>query len=206
MNWLALACTAEGELLAWNESLAVLESACGGEFRAICRVYSVDEKVAEEFKKGNLDYVLRFKNARTTEFVAEERTKDIKILSMQLQAKVNLTIELGMRIAHGYKRFNDMVPWQQEAYKIKAEQANRVISNIDGDIGMVVDYANVIQTDILTAAKVIKVKSENQAGLIRKLEYIRLKHQDAIRKAIDKEDMTKIRAAMEEDSFLSMLM
>lgn len=206
MNWLALACTAEGELLAWNESLAVLESACGGEFRAICRVYSVDEKVAEEFKKGNLDYVLRFKNARTTEFVAEERTKDIKILSMQLQAKVNLTIELGMRIAHGYKRFNDMVPWQQEAYKIKAEQANRVISNIDGDIGMVVDYANVIGTDILTAAKVIKVKNDNQEGLIRKLEYIRIKHQDAIRKAIDKEDMTKIRAAMEEDSFLSMLM
>lgn len=206
MNWLALACTAEGEMLAWNESLAVLESACGREFRAICRVYSVDEKVAEEFKKGNLDYVLRFKNARTTEFVAEERTKDIKILSMQLQAKVNLTIELGMRIAHGYKRFNDMVPWQQEAYKIKAEQANRVINDTGGDIGMVVDYANIIGTDILTAAKVIKVKNDNQEGLIRKLEYIRLKHQDAIRKAIDKEDMTKIRAAMEEDSFLSMLM
>ncbi len=206
MNWLALACTAEGELLAWNESLAVLESACGGEFRAICRVYSVDEKVAEDFKKGNLDYVLRFKNARTTEFVAEERTKDIKILSMQLQAKVNLTIELGMRIAHGYKRFNDMVPWQQEAYKLKAEQADRVINNLDGDIGLVEDYANLIQTDILTAAKVIKVKSENQAGLIRKLEYIRIKHQVAIRKAIDKEDMTKIRAAMEEDSFISMLM
>jgi len=206
MNWLALACTAEGELLAWNESLAVLESACGGEFRAICRVYSVDESVANDFKKGNLDYVLRFKNARTTEFIQEERAADIKILSMQLQAKVNLTIELGMRIAHGYKRFNDMVSWQQEAYKIKAEQANRVINNIDGDIGMVVDYANVIGADVLTAANVIKVKNENQAGLIRKLEYIRLKHQQAIREAIDKEDMTKIRAAMEEDSFLSMLM
>jgi hypothetical protein len=206
MNWLALACTAEGELLAWNESLAVLESACGGEFRAICRVYSVDESIANEFKKGNLDYVLRFKNARTTEFIHEERAKDIKILSMQLQAKVNLTIELGMRLAHGYKRFNNMVPWQQEAYKIKAKQADRVINNLNGDIGMVVDYANVIGTDILTAANVIKVKSENQAGLIRKLEYIRLKHQQAIREAIDKEDMTKIRAAMEEDSFLSMLM
>jgi len=206
MNWLALACTAEGELLAWNESLAVLESACGGEFRAICRVYSVEEKVAEDFKKGNLDYVLRFKNARTTEFVAEERTKDIKILSMQLQAKVNLTIELGMRIAHGYKRFNDMVPWQQEAYKIKAEQADRVINNLEGDVGLVADYASIIGADMLTAAKVIKVKSDNQNGLIRKLEYIRLKHQQAIREAIDKDDMTKIRAAMEEDSFISMLM
>lgn len=206
MNWLALACTAEGELLAWNESLAVLESACGGEFRAICRVYSVDEKIAEDLRKGNLDYVLKFKNARTTEFVQEERAKDIKILSMQLQAKVNLTIELGMRIGHGYKRFNDMVPWQQEAYKIKAEQADRVINNVSGDIGMVEDYANAIGTDLLTAAKVIKVKSENQLGLIRKLEHIRIKHQVAIRNAIDKDDMAKIRAAMEEDSFLSMLM
>ena len=206
MNWLALACTAEGELLAWNESLAVLESACGGEFRAICRVYSVEDNVVAEFRKGNLDYVLQFKNARTTEFIFEERAKDIKILSMQLQAKVNLTLELGMRIAHGYKRFNDMVPWQQEAYKIKAEQAYRVITNTEGDIGMVVDYANVIGTDVLTAANVIKVKNDNQQGLIRKLEYIRLKHQQAIREAIDKEDMTKIRAAMEEDSFTSMLM
>lgn len=206
MNWLALACTAEGELLAWNESLAVLESACGGEFRAICRVYSVEDHVASDLRKNNLDYVLKFKNARTTEFIQEERAQEIKILSMQLQAKVNLTIELGMRIAHGYKRFNDMVPWQQEAYKIKAEQANRVINNLDGDVGLVADYANIIGSDLLTAAKVIKVKHDNQEGLIRKLEYIRLKHQQAIREAIDKDDMTKIRAAMEEDSFISMLM
>lgn len=206
MHWLALACTAEGELLAWNESLAVLESACGGEFRAICRVYSVDDSVAEDLKKNNLDYVLKFKNARTTEFIKEERTKDIKILSLQLQAKVNLIIELDMRIAHGYKRFNDMVPWQQEAYKIKAEQANRVIQGTPGDVGMIEDYASVIGADLLTAAKVIKVKHDNQEGLIRKLEFIRLKHQHAIRQAVDKEDMTKIRAAMEEDSFLSMLM
>jgi hypothetical protein len=61
-------------------------------------------------------------------------------------------------------------------------------------------------TDILTAANVIKVKNDNQQGLIRKLEFIRLKHQQAIREAVDKEDMTKIRAAMEEDSFTSMLM
>lgn len=206
MHWLALACTAEGELLAWNESLAILESACGGEFRAICRVYSVEDNIAEDLKKNNLDYVLKFKNARTTEFIKEERTKDIKILSLQLQAKVNLIIELDMRIAHGYKRFNDMVPWQQEAYKIKAEQANRVIQGIPGDTGMIEDYASVINSDLLTAAKVIKVKSDNQEGLIRKLEFIRLKHQHAIRQAVDKDDMTKIRAAMEEDSFLSMLM
>lgn len=206
MHWLALACTAEGELLAWNESLAVLESACGGEFRAICRVYSVEDSVAEDLKKNNLDYVLKFKNARTTEFIKEERTKDIKILSLQLQAKVNLIIELDMRIAHGYKRFNDMVPWQQEAYKIKAEQADRVIQGLPGDTGMVEDYASVIGSDLLTAAKVIKVKHDNQEGLIRKLEFIRLKHQHAIRQAVDKDDMTKIRAAMEEDSFLSMLM
>ena len=206
MNWLALACTAEGELLAWHESLAVLESACGGEFRAICRVYSVDEKIAEDLRKGNLNYVLRFKNARTTEFIQEERGAEIKILSMQLQAKVNLTVELGMRINHGYKRFVDMVPWQQEAYKIKAEQADRVINKLGGDIGLVEDYASVIGVDILTAANVIKVKNENQQGLIRKLEYIRLKHQQAIRRAIDKDDMAKIRASMEEDSFLSMLM
>ncbi len=206
MHWLALACTAEGELLAWNESLAVLESACGGEFRAICRVYSVDDAVAEDLKKNNLDYVLKFKNARTTEFIKEERAKDIKILSLQLQAKVNLIIELDMRIAHGYKRFNDMVPWQQEAYKIKAEQANRIITGMPGDTGMVEDYASVIGSDLLTAAKVIKAKHDNQEGLIRKLELIRIKHQHAIRRAVDKDDMTKIRVAMEEDSFLSMLM
>lgn len=209
MEWLALACTAEGELLAWNDSLSLLESACGGEFRAICRVYSVDNAVAEDLRKGNLNYVLKFKNARTTEFIAQEREQDIKILSALLQAKVNLTIELDMRIGHGYKRFINMVAWQQEAYRFKAEQAEKVINNTytsDDEIGLVLDYASIINVDLLTAAKVIQVKNKNQEGLIRKLEFLRIKHQTAIRAAASKDDILEIKSAMEEDSFLSMLM
>lgn len=208
MQWLAVACTAENEVLAWHESLSILESACGGEFRAISRVYSVEDREAEALRANNLNFQLRSVNPRTFNFIEYSRPDDIKLLSFLLQTKVNLTVELHMRIAHGYKRFVNMVPWQQEAYRLKAIQAKQVISgsySLD-EVGMVSDYAEVMNTDLLTAANVINVKHDNHSYLVRKLEQIRIKHQAAIRAANSKDAVVAIRASMEEDSFFSMLM
>jgi hypothetical protein len=52
----------------------------------------------------------------------------------------------------------------------------------------------------------ITVKSMNQQDMIRKLEYLRIKHQEAIRCASNKIEFAQARAAMDEDAFLSMLM
>ena len=208
MQWLAVACTAENEVLAWSESLSILESACGGEFRAISRVYSVEDKEVEALRSNNLNFQLRSVNPRTFTFVEYNRSDDIKLLSFLLQTKVNLTIELHMRIAHGYKRFANMVPWQQEAYRLKAIQAKHVMSgsySLD-EVGMVADYAEIMNTDLLTAANVINAKNDNHSHLVRKLEQIRIKHQAAIRAANSKNAVVAIRASMEEDSFFSMLM
>ena len=208
MQWLAVACTAENEVLAWNESLSILESACGGEFRAISRVYSVEEREVQALRSNNLNFQLRSVNPRTFNFVEYERPDDIKLLSLLLQTKVNLTVELHMRIAHGYKRFVSMVPWQQEAYRLKGIQAKKVLSgdySFD-EVGMVADYAEIMNTDLLTAANVINAKNDNHSYLVRKLEQIRIKHQSAIRAANSKDAVVAIRASMEEDSFFSMLM
>lgn len=208
MQWLAVACTAENEVLAWHESLSILESACGGEFRAISRVYSVEEREAASLRANNLDFQLRSINPRTFNFIEYKRPDEIKLLSLMLQTKVNLTVELHMRIAHGYKRFAVMVPWQQEAYRLKGIQAKQVLSgeySLD-DIGMVSDYAESMDTDILTAANIINAKHDNHSYLVRKLEQIRIKHQTAIRSAKSKDDILAIKASMEEDSFFSMLM
>jgi len=208
MQWLAVACTAENEVLAWHESLSILESACGGEFRAISRVYSVEDHEAEALRSNNLNFQLRSVNPRTFTFVEYNRSDDIKLLSFLLQTKVNLTVELHMRIAHGYKRFANMVPWQQEAYRLKAIQAKQIMSgsySLD-EVGMVADYAEIMNTDLLTAANVINAKNDNHSYLVRKLEQIRIKHQAAIRAANSKNAVVAIRASMEEDSFFSMLM
>ena len=208
MKWFAVACTAENEVLAWNESLSILESACGGEFRAISRVYSVEEREVEALRSNNLNFQLRSVNPRTFTFAEYERPDDIKLLSLLLQTKVNLTVELHMRIAHGYKRFASMVPWQQEAYRLKAMQAKQIMTGnytLD-EVGMVADYAEIMNTDLLTAANVINVKNDNHSYLVRKLEQIRIKHQAAIRAANSKDAVVAIRASMEEDSFFSMLM
>ena len=208
MQWLAVACTAENEVLAWNESLSILESACGGEFRAISRVYSVEPHEVEALRSNNLNFQLRSVNPRTFTFVEYNRSDDIKLLSLLLQTKVNLTVELHMRIAHGYKRFANMVPWQQEAYRLKAIQAKQIMSGnytLD-EVGMVADYAEIMNTDLLTAANVINVKNDNHSYLVRKREQIRIKHQAAIRAANSKDAVVAIRASMEEDSFFSMLM
>ena len=208
MQWLAVACTAENEVLAWHESLSILESACGGEFRAISRVYSVEDREIEALRSNNLNFQLRSVNPRTFTFEEYDRPDDIKLLSLLLQTKVNLTVELHMRIAHGYKRFANMVPWQQEAYRLKGIQAKQVLSgnfSLD-EVGMVADYAETMNTDILTAANVINVKNENHSYFVRKLEQLRIKHQAAIRAANSKDAVVAIRASMEEDSFFSMLM
>jgi hypothetical protein len=208
MQWLAVACTAENEVLAWHDSLSVLESACGGEFRASSRVYTVEDHEATALRANNLNFQLRSVNPRTFKFIEYDRPDDIKLLSLLLQTKVNLTVELHMRIAHGYKRFVNMVPWQQEAYRLKGQQAQQVLSgNYSFDeVGMIADYAEVIKSDLLTAANIINAKHDNHSYLVRKLEQIRIKHQAAIRAANSKDAIVAIKASMEEDSFFSMLM
>jgi hypothetical protein len=127
-------------------------------------------------------------------------------LSNSLQAKVGLVDELHQRLTHGFKRFNPSVPWQVESYEIKYRQAMNVLSGSTDDIGMVEDYAEESGLTINVAAGIIVNKYTNREFLIRKMERLRIRHQRAIRNAHNKEDFARCRSAMEEDSFLSMMM
>lgn len=206
MQWLALACTAENELLAWHDNLSLLESACSGEFRAICRIYGIDDLSAEQLKNGNLDFRLQFNGPRNTDCIGYRKDPETEILSKILCQRVAFTSELHQRIAHGFKRFESVVPWQEEAYELKYQQALNVTMGLKGAIGLVEDYAEESGVVINVAAGLIVNKYQNRKFLIRKLERLRIRHQIAIRKASTKEDFVAIRSAMEEDSFLSMLM
>lgn len=206
MQWLALACTAENEVLAWSENLSTLESACEGEFRAICRIYGVEDLHAQQLRRMNLDFKLKFNGPRITTLVPHRKDLEVMALSNSLQAKVSLIVELDQRLAHGFKRFSSLVEWQVEAYEEKYRQACNVINGMQKDIGMVSDYAEESGLDIDVAAGIIVNKYQNRKFLIRKLERLRIRHQIAIRAAKNKEDFAQCRAAMEEDSFLSMMM
>ncbi len=208
MNWIALACSAENYVLAWHESLSLLESACANEFRAICRVYSVDDIEYQQLRNNNLDFRIKFSGHRNTDLVGAKKPADLEELSQLLRARVNLTSELHQRIAHGYKRFADVVPWQQRAYQYKASQAWAVLGGVRDpeSIGLVQDYAEETGLDLEVAARMITVKAMNQQDMIRKLERLRIRHQESIRKAANKQEFAQARAAMDEDAFLSMLM
>lgn len=206
MQWLALACTAENEVLAWSENLSVLESACEGEFRAICRIYGVEDLQAQQLRRFNLDFKLKFNGPRITSLVPHRKDLELMSLSNSLQAKVGLIVELNQRLAHGFKRFSSLVEWQQEAYEEKYRQAMNVLEGLEQDAGMVEDYAEESGIDINVAAGIIINKYYNRKFLIRKLERLRIRHQLAIRQAKNKEDFAQCRSAMEEDSFLSMMM
>ncbi len=205
MQWLALACTAENELLAWSTELSTLESACLGEFQAICRVYGVQDLHVNQLKQFNLDFKLKFDGPRNTEFIAHRKGMETSILSQQLQSRVGLMTELQQRLGHGFKRFQFQYPWQQEAYQLKYQQALNVLST-KGPVDMVADYAEEAGLDLVTAATLITNKYENRATTIRKLERLRTRFQRAIRSARNKEEFAKVRAQMDEDSFLSMMM
>jgi hypothetical protein len=206
MQWIALACTAENEVLAWSDNLSILESACEGEFRAISRIYGVEDIPAQQLRQFNLDFVIKFSGPRSTALVAARRSLEIKALSLSLQNKVALITELQQRISHGFKRFTPMVEWQLEAYEEKYKQAINVINGSTVDTGMVEDHAQECGLTIDVAAGIIVNKYRNRKFLIRKLERLRIRHQRAIRTAKNKEDFAKCQAAMEEDSFLSMMM
>ena len=206
MHWLALACTAENEVLAWSTDLSVLESACLGEFQAICRIYSVVDLHANQLRQGNLDFKLKFDGPRNTEFLAHRKSMESTILSHQLQARVSLMNELQQRLSHGFKRFEYRYTWQHEAYELKYQQALNVTLGLDGQRGLVQDYAEETNLDLLTAATLIVNKYQNRVYTIRKLERLRIRFQNMIRAARNKEEFATIRARMDEDSFLSMMM
>jgi hypothetical protein len=128
------------------------------------------------------------------------------ILSHQLQARVNLMTELQQRLAHGFKRFEQRFAWQHEAYELKYQQALDVTQGLGGQHGLVEDYAEETKLDLLTAATLIVNKYQNRAQTIRKLERLRIRFQNMIRAAKNKEEFAVVRARMDEDSFLSMMM
>jgi hypothetical protein len=206
MHWLALACTAENEVLAWATDMSVLESACLGEFQAICRIYGVSDLHASQLRQGNLDFKLKFDGPRNTEFLAHRKSMESTILSHQLQARVSLMGELQQRLAHGFKRFEQRFAWQHEAYELKYQQALNVTLGLGGQRGLVEDYAEETNLDLATAATLIVNKYQNRAQTIRKLERLRIRFQNMIRAAKNKEEFAVVRAQMDEDSFLSMMM
>lgn len=206
MHWLALACTAENEVLAWSTNLSALESACLGEFQAICRIYGVSDLHASQLQKNNLDFKLKFDGPRNTEFLAHRKSMEATIISHQLQARVNLVVELQQRLAHGFKRFEQQFEWQHEAYELKYRQANSVLAGLFHDVGMVEDYATELGLTVDVAAGLIINKYNNRTFLIRKLERLRIRFQNMIRTASNKEEFAVVRARMDEDSFLSMMM
>lgn len=206
MEWLALACTAENEVLAWSNDLSILESACLGDFRAISRIYGVDELHAAQLRQYNLDFKLTFEGPRKTNLIAYRKSMPLAILSQQLMNRVGLMKELQERLAHGFKRFVPVNVWQLQAYELKYAQAKQVIAGETLDIGLVEDYAAEAGLTLNVAAGLIINKYENKNQLIRKLERLRIRYQIAIRNATNKEEVAAVRSAMEEDSFLSMMM
>jgi hypothetical protein len=98
------------------------------------------------------------------------------------------------------------VPPTEEQIAKMRKQAMNVIESGTGETGMVNDYAEESGLAVDVAAGLIVNKYQNRKFLIRKLERLRARHQIAIRNAKTKDDLALCRKAMEEDSFLSMMM
>jgi len=206
MKWMAIACSAENEILACAENLPLLESACLNDFRAISRIYGIEDQEAQELKSGNLNFRIEFNGPRSTKLVPHHKPEELKVLSEVLQGRVKLMQELHQRLAHGFKRFESVIPWQHESYEEKYQEALAVLNGGSSDVAMVQDYADEAGLTINIAAGLIVNKYQNRKFLIRKLERLRIRHQAAIRNIQTKEDYDKCRSAIEEDSFLSMMM
>lgn len=212
-HWVALAATADNQVLAWHSELNILESACQGTSRAICKVYGISGVERAELEKGNTNFLIKFSGPRNTSLVGHNKQPDLENFAKLLQVKVNFMWELHQRIMHGYKRYVNCVPWQDIAYRYKKQDAERFLEDHELQLGLsneeypfVRDYANSVGISMLSSARLIKTKADNEKYLIRKLEEIRTRHQHKIRNAETWEDLKAIREEMDKDSFISMLM
>jgi len=209
MRWIAIAATAENDVIAAHDDIVMLETVSEYEFNAIVKVYGVSEDEYQNLKQGLYDYRIRFNNLRSTYLEPWARDQHTQVLSRIYTARINAINGIKGRLEHALNKHRTMLTHQTNVYEAKAQEADHIQKNPDSPYrldGFVSDYAEEKGLDIDTAAAIVSLKYNGWYQHMRKIERLRLRHFNAIKLARTEEDFRSAAAALDKDLFINMLL
>jgi len=209
MRWIAIAATAENDVIAAHDDITLLETVSEYEFDAIVKVYGLTEDEYQSLKLGNYDYRIRFNNLRSTYLEPWTRDQRTQILSRIYLARINAINGIKGRLEHALNKHRTLLTHQTNVYEAKAREADHIRKNVDSPYrmdGFICDYAEEKGLDIDTAAAIVSLKYNGWYEHMRKIERLRLRHFNAVKLARTEEDFKKAAADLDKDLFINMLL
>ena len=209
MRWIAIAATAENEVIAAYEDIVLLEEVASEDFDVIVKIYGVTEQEHEALRSRNWNWRIRFNNLRSTYLEPCARSERARTFSDIYAARIDLMQGLKGRFEHALNKHKTLLSQQHVVYRAKAEEARHILAWPDSqfrDEGYVKDYAEEAGLDIETAAQLILVKHDGWHQHLRKIERLRIRHFAAIKRARTAEQFKSASAAIDKDFFINMLL
>jgi transposase-like protein len=209
MRWIAIAATAENDVIAAHDDMVLLETVSEYDFDAIIKVYGVNEQEYQSLKQGSYNYRIRYNNLRSTYLEPWERDARIQRLSAIYTARINAINGIKGRVEHALNKHRTTITHQTNVYEAKAREAEHIRDNSWSPYrqdGFVRDYAEETGIDIDTAAAIVLMKYDGWYQYMRKIERMRLRHFNAVKIACTEDDFKAAAAALDKDLFTNMLL
>lgn len=210
MAWLCVAANIENEVVYACRDMEELQWLTEPYFNVIPKIFSLNDEEIEWLNAGNYEFRIRYNGHRAVYLNGINRSEEAQKLSKLITYKHRLFTIFKGRINHGWYKVKSIMPELDLVYERKYKEAIDILELKNNSIyfsdGLVSDYALETEMKIEHAARLIKVKHENSLAHIRKLERLRLRHMNAIRKATTLEELEKANYAIDKDLFTNMLL
>jgi hypothetical protein len=209
MKWIGIAATVENEVIIANDDITILEQVAEQDFKIIVKVYGVSDEEYTALKSGRYDYRIRFNNLRSTYLEPYTRSEETRRFSLIYNARINQMQAARGRFEHALNKHRSILSQQMWIYEAKAAEASDILSDPDSPFrkdGFVFDYAQEIDLDIDTAATLVQTKYMGWYDYMRKIERLRIRHFNLIKRATTEEDFKSAAAALDKDFFINMLL
>ena len=209
VRWIAIAATAENEIIAAHDDIVLLETISEYEFDAIVKVYGLTDGEYNSLKNGEYDYRIRFNSVRSTYLEPWERNDRLTTLTKIYMARITAINNIKGRLEHALNKHRTILTHQTNVYEAKAYEANHIKNNLNSpyrDDGFVKDFAVERNIDIDTAAAMVSLKYDGWYQHMRKIERLRLRHFTAIKLAKNENDFKLASAELDKDLFINMLL
>jgi hypothetical protein len=209
MRWIAIAASVENEVVYAHDDVTVLEHISEYDFEIIVKIYGLTESEYDSLKRGEYSYRIRFNNLRSTYLEPFKRSANVEKQSRIYAARANQLTSAKGRFEHALNKHKSILSQQSWIYECKSNEASDILVDPNSPFrqdGFVFDYANEKNIDIDTAAKLVQTKYTGWYNYMRKIERLRVRHFDLIKRATTEHDFKSASDLLDKDLFINMLL
>jgi hypothetical protein len=208
MSSITIATTVDNTVIYSSHNMILLREISELDFDVIVREYNMS---GPQIDRLHLAARLKINSITNIEVEAIDflspREKELQLIYMFRITLMENTIgrfEHALRSKHRY-----LISEQSRIYDAKYFEAKDILSNTYSSYainGFVKDYAEELNLNIISAANIIISKFENEQEHLRKLERLRIRHINAIKRINSIDDHTKVKHQIDKDFLLNMLL